>query len=515
MRDARRVIPRSNSSPDPSSPTIGRGGNAIAPAPAAGLARPPPPAAAPTVPSAVFTAPPSRFSPARSRRPASEWSPARGWDSGGGGRGGGGGSGSGSGGGSGGVGDGGGGGGDGGVAGGGGGGGRGGDGDGGGGGVGSGGGASGDPRTSPGNVSAPLLGSFPFSLTDLVQIPLFRRVDGPARLSSADANAWRNAGGGVATAGANAAAGARGSLGAERGFRRPEVGAGTRSGTRAEARAVSSVRAGAKAGAGVGARVGPGFGVRAGTGAGVGAQGRGGAGARAASVSVSANGPRKDGRCTIAADAVAPGLRPDSEAAAEPVDGVSPCRITRSVATSNTLGSTEAAPAPGVGYEGHSPNRSDEEFASAAAAKAFVVGGRGKKRENSGGNGGGGCDGDDRGGGGDHGGAERQGVGDGGGDGDDGGGSGGVGGRGGGGGVWGEREAPGSTPLPLGPADGMGGAFGSESGQQRFQECLQERELLRRDHRLGLGGTQHRGMYEDEDGDSNGRLSPRSPLGER
>ncbi|CAM9474753.1 unnamed protein product, partial [Laminaria digitata] len=83
LRDARRIIPRSNSSPDPtSSPTLARTGRVTAPAVA--LARPSP--AVPPVPPAESTAPPFRgSSPARGRRPASEWSPARGWGSGGGG----------------------------------------------------------------------------------------------------------------------------------------------------------------------------------------------------------------------------------------------------------------------------------------------------------------------------------------------------------------------------------------------------------------------------------------------
>ncbi|CAM9474823.1 unnamed protein product, partial [Laminaria digitata] len=103
--------------------------------------------------------------------------------------------------------------------------------------------ASDDPQTLPRNISAPLLGSFPFSLRDLVQIPLFGRTAGPAR-SPADATVWRDAdGGGAATAGANAGAGPEGSLGTERGFRRPGVNPG----------AVTGIGVGVRAGARVGA----------------------------------------------------------------------------------------------------------------------------------------------------------------------------------------------------------------------------------------------------------------------
>lgn len=62
---------------------------------------------------------------------------------------------------------------------------------------------------------------------------------------------------------------------------------------------------------------------------------------------------------------------------------------------------------------------------------------------------------------------------------------------------------------PTGPADGAGDAFGGERSLHRDQESLQEREILPSGHRLGLGGTQHRGMYDDEEGYSSDRQSPR------
>lgn len=66
-----------------------------------------------------------------------------------------------------------------------------------------------------------------------------------------------------------------------------------------------------------------------------------------------------------------------------------------------------------------------------------------------------------------------------------------------------ESVSPPSQSYPAGS-----GQYFEDGEGQHHQECSQERELFRREHQLGLGGTQPCSMFDDEDGDSSGRLSP-------
>lgn len=392
---ARHIIPRSNSSPGPNSPTIGAAGLAPAPA-AASTPSPTPTALAGSVASAAGNdAARSASSPLvhASLQVTAERLQVRGGGSGnitGRGGGGGGGVGVGVGGGA---------------------------GDSGGGG--GGGGSNGSLRGFTRNISAPFLGSFPFSVWNLMQIPSAAQTTAAMQRSAAGVE-WQARDGSGSTA---------------------EAGGGS---------------------AGLGRRLGTAQGS-----AGVG----GGLGGRAVP-----GGSGNDGRnIVVPGAAAASGVRPR-------VATTSSSGVMRPVAITDPPPSTVTGPeVAGVGWGGAGPSggsRHDE--ATGSGDGGNTVGGFNRAPPPQ----------DDASCGVE--GVSREGEAE-------------AGATGSGG-----ASAIGQEVLsPTGPADGAGEVFGGERSLHRNQESLQEREFLPSGHRLGLGGTQHRGMYDDEDGYSSDRQSPR------